>query len=204
MSSILSQITGSGTLNSYSPRLDLGTHTIAVFSTELKEVYDKQINGKVAMVAMEAVVIESTVHTAGDRRADAWMVGKAGTPGEANRKRCNAFARALAESIGGNASDDVEVAETLGKTLELDEKSGGWSKGAGRRFPGRGVLLRVTTSSRKGKDGKDYVNNDYSVIKQTADQITAMRAKLEAQPVKSAASAPAAATAPAPSMLDGI
>lgn len=222
MSNVLAQIVNAGALNNFSKRLEKGEHLVALFFTELKQVHDKQINDKVNMVTAEFVVVQSTVHPVGERRSDAWFVGRQGSPGEYARKRCNAFGQAVTQSIGGDPAKIVDVQANLGKTLEIDEATG-YTKAAGRRFPGRGILLRVSTSEQpdKKKADKVHLNQEYTAITQTAEEIVAMRARIEAMPDPSAKpqgaqpnpaatvsnnqpTTTAAPEAAAPSMLDMI
>ena len=194
MSNPFGKVSTAGNMNSFSERLEVGDHLIAVETLEYKMVHNKKINDKVGMVACESVILESTSHKPGERRSDAWMIGNPGTSGESNRKRCNQFGQALTESIGGDATDTAQVQTNLSKLTEFDENTG-VSKTAGRKFPGRGIVLRVSVTERKGNDGKLYKNNVYSAVKQTAEQIKTVRARIETiAPV----AAPAATPAPAP------
>lgn len=197
------QTSEAGSLNTFSERLGVGEHVVAVDYLEYKPAFNKKLNDKYGMSSIEYVVVESSVHKPNERRGDAWHIGNPGTSGENNRKRFNQFGQALTEAINGDPTKVEAVAKNLEAMTEFDENLGR-SKTAGRKFPGRGVLLRVTTTSRKGKDGVEYINNIYSPVTQTKEQITARRAQLEAVPKKEEKPSTPAATTTETNSLDSL
>lgn len=193
------QTSEAGNLNSFSERLGVGEHTVIVDHLEYKPAWNKKLNDKFGMSSVEFVILESTTHKVNDRRGDAWHIGNPGSGGENNRKRFNQFGQALTESIGGDATKPEVVAKNLETMTEFDE-SIGRSKAAGRKFPGRGVVLRVSVTERPDKSGVVYRNNVYATIAQNKEQITARRNQIE-----SVAKKPEPASAPTEtSSLDGV
>lgn len=188
--SIAADIATAGDLSDHAPRLGKGDHLVALYAVESKKT--REYGGA---VFIEMVIVQSTSHTAGERRADGWFISKNGDAGMYERKRMNAFARAVVQSLGGNP-DDPEKVSLNGKEMTKGQALVAQTLGAmlSGKQPGRGVLLRISTTSRSNKEKtKSFDNNAYSHVVQTREQIKGMREKLEAAPM-AAAPATAAAT----------
>lgn len=188
--SVAADIATAGDLSDHAPRLGKGDHLVALYAVENKKTREYGQS-----VFIEMVIVQSTAHTAGERRADGWFISKNGDAGMYERKRMNAFARAVVQSLGGNP-DDPEKVTLNGKEMTKGQALVAQTLGAmlSAKQPGRGVLLRISTTSRSNKEKtKSYDNNAYSHVVQTREQIKEMRGKLEIVPV----AAPAAAAAPA-------
>lgn len=219
---LLNETTESGTMNSFGERFLAGEHFIAIDKFEIKEVFHKGDQEKMVMVGCDFIVLDSDTMKPGTRVSDPFYIGRRGTKGETQRKKLNGVARAVVEALGvsqkpedvGGKEFNKLVAAQLTKMLEIDANTG-YTVSAGRKFTGRGLALRVISRNNVGKDGKTYVNQDYTPVKQTKEDIKAKRAAIEAVPSAPAAAAPktdSAAPAPAPApitpdvenMLDGI
>jgi hypothetical protein len=195
---LVRKTTSAGTMNNYGDRFEVGStgsgqHVVALDNVTMKEIYDSALNCKMTAVCADFIVLQSDCMKAGTRCSEKYDVGKPGAPGDNASKRLNGLARAVIESLGhtqkpedlsGKAYEKL-VGDTLIKMLEIDPATD-LTRTAGRRFVGRGIALKVYSKSsipKKGPHaGKVFVNNDFSHIGQTPDQIKAKRAALEAVP----------------------
>lgn len=225
-SSILDDTVDAEPTNNFADRLGPGSHEVALVSLEIKQVFDKKLSEKIWLVGSEWFVRASTAHKRGERRSIAWKIGKPGNGGKNERSRMNEASRALTEALGAKCGEGPEavaafkkkVRENLDKMLEVDPNTG-CTRTNGRQFRGRGIVLRIESTSRAGtgNDGKDFnfTNHAYTPIPQTAEDIKAARAMIEATPAPASTPKTEAKVEPKvetkqtpapsePDMLDGI
>lgn len=202
-SSVLDDTVDAEPTNNFADRLGPGSHEVALVSLEIKQVFDKKLSEKIWLVGSEWFVRASTTHKRGERRSIAWKIGKPGNGGKNERSRMNECSRALTEALGAKCGEGPEavakfkaqVRANLDKMLEVDPNTG-CTRTNGRQFKGRGIILRIESTSRAGtgQDGKpfDFTNHGFTAVPQTTDDIKAARAVIEATP----APAPAAKAEP--------
>lgn len=148
------------------------------------DVYEKQKtreHGEIPKATFR--VVESTVERVGEECGDAWWINNPGLNGEYELGAALAFGRAIVASLGGDPSNTAMVRSTLMSLLDPSH-------------PGRGIDVWCESSAATTKSGKNVVNCAYEGIPQTAEQIKAQRAELEAW--KAGRVPAAAATMPAP------
>lgn len=185
-----------GTMNNYGDRFGAGTHVVAIDKLEMRKVWADKLSCNIVAVTADFIVLSSDNPgmKPGSKVSEKYDVGSPKQTAADNAgKRLNGLARAVVESLGHTqAADDLDgskytalVAGTLMKMLEIDPQTD-LTRTSGRKYVGRGVTLKVFSKAnvaRKGEHvGKEFINQEFSAIAQTAEQIKQKRAAIEAPP----------------------
>lgn len=188
---LFAEIAGAGELTDYADNFDQGEHIVALNNYEIKKTREYG-----TMVSVDFIVLESSCHRKGEARGDAWFVGKPGDDGLYAKKRALAFGKAAVRALGGDPEDPTPVQLPNGQVIPkgLAQVQQTLAEMNRKDQPWRGLVLRISTSSRKSKKTqRDHKNNAYAPVQQTVAQIHESRARIE----RSAPAQPAVQPQPA-------
>lgn len=162
-------------MNNYADTLPEGRNRVTLLHFGLKE---SQKN--------EGTIVEAEFDCNGVTRGWAWWPERTGWSGAFNKDRLQKFIKAVAESIG----DTRGIEDVMGSLADIQQH-------------GRGIVLDVEVLPALDKDNKPVVRKDgsqayeatFKMIKQTLDDVAAVRAKFDGPQTSSGTSIGAGAGA---------
>lgn len=164
----------------FAQRLGIGSHKLVLKSYKVKD----SAKGQGSFLEAEFLVVNSSVHEAGESRGWVWFIN---APGQWAAAYEQDRAKKFIETIGACVGDNSPV-EVLGAAL------------AGPDQAGTGIIVDVEIAPQGGKNagktngrGEPYTNAYWRPVSQTLEEVAAQRAEVE-----SMAPAPAPQPAPAP------